>query len=1472
MKTKLSIFLTIMYLFISVGASADELILPDPSLKRNFNDLPAPVINKKKSRTSLYNIVFVDNIAVSQDPIQQNQPLDILVKFANNGTTDFNGKYCSAIFNSDSEFVEYLDIKENMSLAAGYGYYTNPLIFSSASITVKPGVYYIYIYYKPAGTSEWLSVSSGSYGTCASLTVEGLSYDLAHIDNMVVAPNPVQQGKAFDVQVKFANIGNGDFKGKLCAAYFNSDNEFAGYAEIKNNVSLPGGTGYYTDPLEFHSDPVTDEGTYFVYVYYCPADTSEWILIPTGNYSSFVILEVVSLYDLVIVDNIAAYPNPVQQEQALEVQVKFANTGAGDFNGKLCAAYFDSDNEFAGYIEIKENMSVLGEFGYYTDPLTFHSDSITGEPGAYTIYVYYKPAGTADWIPIPSGNYANNTDLKIETGSLYNLSLHSSITVIPNPVKQNQAVDVTADIINNSTTVFNGTYCAAIFDSSEEFVDYIEIKNNMTLSAAHTDSLSFHSNAINIAPGDYCIYIFHKPDNGKWIKTGSGAYANPVSTTIEPRAGTYTISGHVRNADNNGINGATISFSNSAGSGVTNISGYYSKNISQGWSGTVTPVMNGYLFYPANRSYSNLASDQSGQNFTGTIGSYIISGYVTDSNNNGISGVTLNFSDGGGSAITDTEGYYSKPVDYNWTGIVTPGKNNYSFTPVSRSYTYVTSVQSFQNFTGNSYALPDINLSPGSLFFTHQYAGPDTRIFTKPDSIDKARAKVRAQMLFEQVSESGLQLSVRQNELLDNLKNQDSTAELRIAGVNTDLLKADDTVNLNMFEDENYMAFRTRTEHRGENDFSWHGDIGNGEYAMFIVRDDKITGMIYAGNNIYAVRNLSDDLHVIIRQDISKFPPDYHYEEQIAPTYKRKSAPRSETGESVQNVLVAYTEEAAREAGDISSLIQLAIDQTNQSYRNSNVSLRLQLVHTYQTDYNEIGTTTDLSRFTYSGDGYMDEVHALRDSFHADIAILFVNNGNGYAGVAWVNCNVNPKYGFGVVLHQYATGNYTFAHEVGHIQGARHNPEEDPETYPFPYGHGYLNTRHGWRTIMSYNSTDCSGSYCTRILYWSNPGITYEGAATGTASTHNNARVLNETANSVANFRISDSVETLTIQNIGGSPLRITSISGNRDWLSVSGYPAAPFDIAEGESRTIKVDINWEMVRLSTQGSITINSNDPDEPSVTVQVTLVRTSADIQPQLSVLPDIQEVKASGGITSLIVDNTGSGTMYWTAETNDSWVSVIDGESGTNHKLVTVSCDANLGYERTGTITVSAPGAVIDSQTVRIKQGAHDPGNVEIKGSVLFGDQPLCAMVLANGQYTFSCTGTGEYKLNVPPNENGEITLHCFCDGFAPFIQVLSAYEEPEIDIMMLPAGSDNPGMKVTYQLDMTDNPGWVKISGEVLAEDGTPLCAMVLANGQHMFSCAGEGRYEMEVPLNTMGEITLFGFAEGFLPFKEILKP
>jgi len=64
--------------------------------------------------------------------------------------------------------------------------------------------------------------------------------------------------------------------------------------------------------------------------------------------------------------------------------------------------------------------------------------------------------------------------------------------------------------------------------------------------------------------------------------------------------------------------------------------------------------------------------------------------------------------------------------------------------------------------------------------------------------------------------------------------------------------------------------------------------------------------------------------------------------------------------------------------------------------------------------------------------------------------------------------------------------------------------------------------------------------------------------------------------------------------------------------------------------------------------------------------------------------------------------------------------------------------------------------------------------------------------------------------------------------------------------------------------------WTTINGRVLTQTGTPVCAMVLANGQHMFSCDGAGNYTLNVPLDSNDRITLQVFASGFAPYRQTL--
>jgi hypothetical protein len=159
-------------------------------------------------------------------------------------------------------------------------------------------------------------------------------------------------------------------------------------------------------------------------------------------------------------------------------------------------------------------------------------------------------------------------------------------------------------------------------------------------------------------------------------------------------------------------------------------------------------------------------------------------------------------------------------------------------------------------------------------------------------------------------------------------------------------------------------------------------------------------------------------------------------------------------------------------------------------------------------------------------------------------------------------------------------------------------------------------------------------------------------------------------------------------------------------------------------------------------------------------------------------------------------------------------------------------------------------------------------VPVTGKVMFGDTPLCAMVLANGQNMFSCSGDGSFNLSVPLGNNGQITLFTFATGFAPFKQVMSPSETAYFTVNMK-REAEGRSLSIDHNVTASTRTGWVVVDGSI-DFNGTPVCALMLANGQHMFSCnASLGKYSLEVPADNSGNITLHAFVSGFQPFKDV---
>jgi hypothetical protein len=343
-----------------------------------------------------------------------------------------------------------------------------------------------------------------------------------------------------------------------------------------------------------------------------------------------------------------------------------------------------------------------------------------------------------------------------------------------------------------------------------------------------------------------------------------------------------------------------------------------------------------------------------------------------------------------------------------------------------------------------------------------------------------------------------------------------------------DLLRENRTLRLGVAPGVQVVARGERVERRSESDISWAGPLQGGEgWVQMVLNGDGMVGTVTIGTEQYTIEPLGNGLHAVSKLDQTKLPPEHTADNPSgvldAPPATNFLAAKAPDGGTVGtaalstiNVLVVYTASAAAATSNVSSLIQLAVDETNVSYVNSGVNINMVRVATAQVTYNESGRSFSqhVSALRSTTDGIMDNVHTLRNTYAADVVVLVVNDSEA-CGIA-SSIGSTASSAFAVAHYSCITGYYSFGHEVGHLQGARHDRYVDGSTTPYAYGHGYIPASKSWRTIMAYGN-NCSN--CTRIQYWSSPLKTYGGVAMGTTNYEDNARVLNNTAASMAAYR-----------------------------------------------------------------------------------------------------------------------------------------------------------------------------------------------------------------------------------------------------------------------------------------------------------------------------------------------------------------
>ena len=166
-----------------------------------------------------------------------------------------------------------------------------------------------------------------------------------------------------------------------------------------------------------------------------------------------------------------------------------------------------------------------------------------------------------------------------------------------------------------------------------------------------------------------------------------------LSLNARPR-----IDGYVRDSSGHPLAGIPI-VSNDGLSAVSNSNGYYRILPRYGWSGTLHPEDTTRTYTPPSRSYTNVRTNYSNQNYAGTLAAqFTISGRITDPNGAPLPSVVLNGLPG--QPATDNNGNYSAAVNSGFSGTATPTKTGYTFAPPSRTYSNVSANVPNQNYTG----------------------------------------------------------------------------------------------------------------------------------------------------------------------------------------------------------------------------------------------------------------------------------------------------------------------------------------------------------------------------------------------------------------------------------------------------------------------------------------------------------------------------------------------------------------------------------------------------------------------------------------------------------------------------------------------------------------------------------------------------------------------------------------------------
>lgn len=288
-------------------------------------------------------------------------------------------------------------------------------------------------------------------------------------------------------------------------------------------------------------------------------------------------------------------------------------------------------------------------------------------------------------------------------------------------------------------------------------------------------------------------------------------------------------------------------------------------------------------------------------------------------------------------------------------------------------------------------------------------------------------------------------------------------------------------------------------EDRGPS-FTWRGRIvrSDGGEGMVILTVHKglLSGAIFSPPEVWILRPRSDRSHLLVEVSQDRLPgcgvgfDALGWEMPAVPPLAGRLP-----GTVMVDVLALYTPGARAGAGgvdQIEALILNAAGVANAAFAASGVDGELRVVHFAEVDPAAYGPLASLEEALLALQGD-PAVAAARDAWGADLVAAVFESGAGLCGFAHAMDAVGAGFAadaYSITVRDCAVANLSFAHEIAHNLGCRHNPEDSdaaPGEASFPWSFGHY-VPGNFRTVMAL-ATPCGAAGCPRLPGFSHPQV-----------------------------------------------------------------------------------------------------------------------------------------------------------------------------------------------------------------------------------------------------------------------------------------------------------------------------------------------------------------------------------------------